>query len=436
MMFSRILLGMCCALSCSTALAALKDYGVPVGAMVVDPDWNDPTQKALVAREFDAATVGTFWTRTHPAPNVYDWSLTDAVVATYQPLGQKIQLTPLLWPYDKYTPQWVLDSQPGQAAEILDDHFRTALERYRGVADVWVVVNEAIGTGETDQLRDSWWSRALGEDYVVEAFRLARQYDPDAMLIYNDYGMEYSAARFSAMQGIVESLHAEGLIDGVGWQMHISPFTNVNAMGERMAWVADLGLANFITEMDVNLADGGSFEQQAAKYAEVLDAWLPHAHGGWFQTWGVGDDYSWLGQNARPLLFDGDLSPKPAYDAVDEVLQQYALLPPELPGDTDKDGDIDTADLTVLMQNFTGAVGMEGGKNWWQGDVDLDGDVDTADISLELQNYTGSQAVGAAGAVNTAGATVPEPSGLLLLLLGAGLAAMFAARSACRSRIA
>ena len=60
------------------------------------------------------------------------------------------------------------------------------------------------------------------------------------------------------------------------------------------------------------------------------------------------------------------------------------------PADTDKDGDVDTADLTTMFQNFTGAGGS--GKTMMDGDTDMDGDVDTADITTGFQNFTGALA--------------------------------------------
>jgi hypothetical protein len=60
-----------------------------------------------------------------------------------------------------------------------------------------------------------------------------------------------------------------------------------------------------------------------------------------------------------------------------------------LGGDTDLDGDVDTADTTTVFQNFTGAGGT--GKNWALGDTDHDGDVDTADTTTAFQNFTGAQ---------------------------------------------
>ena len=59
-----------------------------------------------------------------------------------------------------------------------------------------------------------------------------------------------------------------------------------------------------------------------------------------------------------------------------------------LPGDTDLDNDVDTADLTTAIINFTSAGGT--GKTWSDGDIDGDGDVDTSDLTTAIINFTGA----------------------------------------------
>ena len=90
-------------------------------------------------------------------------------------------------------------------------------------------------------------------------------------------------------------------------------------------------------------------------------------------------------------------------------------------GDTDGDLDVDTVDLTQMIMNYTGATGS--GTTWLTGDTDGDGDTDTVDLTTAIINFT--------GASNTATA-VPEPSGLLLLVLATGCLAATRFRS-CRS---
>ena len=58
---------------------------------------------------------------------------------------------------------------------------------------------------------------------------------------------------------------------------------------------------------------------QSEAYANLFRAILKHKDSIKVVTfWGVNDAVSWLGR-ARPLLFDGDDQPKPAFDAVMRV---------------------------------------------------------------------------------------------------------------------
>lgn len=76
-----------------------------------------------------------------------------------------------------------------------------------------------------------------------------------------------------------------------------------------------------------------------------------------------------------------------------------------IPGDTDADGDVDDSDLGVVFANYTGPVGAFGYKTLADGDLDGDGDVDDSDVGGVLAVYTGAVS------------SVPEPSGLLALLV-------------------
>ena len=325
-----------------------------IGVMALDPTWNTPQQKELVSREFNAVTVGTYWKRTHAARQTFDWSLTDAVVDWADGAGLGVHLHPLLYPADAHTPQWVQDSDPSEARAILEEHIRTAVERYRGVVDVWDVVNEAVAPTPTGGYRDTWWLRAMGPAYIVEAFRLARQYDPNAILLYNDYGVERSTAqhtaRWNTVKEILSTLAAENLVDGFGWQLHTTPDQVLGAdlvLAERMQWVEDQGLKNFVTELDMPIGPGDDqLEQQGDAYRRVAEIWLQHNNGGWLQTWGVYDKYSWLGDGKRPLLLDENYSPKPAYDGVFDALEQATSA------DFDRDDDVDGADLLQWQRGF------------------------------------------------------------------------------------
>jgi endo-1,4-beta-xylanase len=56
------------------------------------------------------------------------------------------------------------------------------------------VINEAISDyNETRayNLRDSFWYRKLGQDFIKYAFIFAHEADPRAKLFYNEYHIEH-----------------------------------------------------------------------------------------------------------------------------------------------------------------------------------------------------------------------------------------------------
>ena len=87
------------------------------------------------------------------------------------------------------------------------------------------------------------------------------------------------------------------------------------------------------------------------------------------------------------------------------------INPALMPGDANGDGKVDVNDLTIVLANYNHA-----GCTWWQGCMDGDptGTVDVNDLTIVLANYDTTYSSSAA-----AMAPAPEPSGLVLIGLGA-----------------
>jgi endo-1,4-beta-xylanase len=87
---------------------------------------------------------------------------------------------------------------------------------------------------------------------------------------------------------------------------------------------AALGLDIHITELDVTIAgtDAAQLELQADIYAGILEACLAVPACRSTTVFGFSDRYAWdeLG-DAAPLLFDADYAAKPAFRAVQRVLE-------------------------------------------------------------------------------------------------------------------
>jgi GH35 family endo-1,4-beta-xylanase len=194
---------------------------------------------------------------------------------------------------------------------------------------VWDVVNEAIDDS-TGGLRDTVFLRGLGPGYIAEAFRLAREADPEALLVYNDYGGEGLNRKSDAIYDLVRGLKAEGVpIDGVGLQMHISAggYPTAADIAANLARLADLGLLVNVSEMDVRIRDVAGdqatrLQRQREVYREVVGVCVarPGCHAVTF--WGFTDAHSWIdtffGED-DPLLLDEQYRAKPAFFGVEDA---------------------------------------------------------------------------------------------------------------------
>jgi len=291
---------------------------------------------------------------TQPTENNFNFSTPDAMVDWCMKNDVKVWGHTLLW--HAQTGRWFFEGPDGQPAsrelalERLKKHIFTVAQRYKGRVVGWDVVNEAIddrGTGRTENLRRSSWYTAVGPDVLTQAFKWAREADPDAELYYNDYNIEQGAVantgKHASSMMLLKRLIEEGApITGVGIQGHWHLDTNLADVEKAITNYASLGLRVAITELDVtatgdnsgefNVRGGGTipeenYQKQAEVYRKLFEIFLRHADVIDRVTfWGISDTRSWRGrQNA--LLFTGRLEPKPAFHALIEAASKNEAAP-------------------------------------------------------------------------------------------------------------
>jgi len=311
----------------------------------------DPNAAAIAERHFNTATAENDlkWQRIHPQLDQYNWEPADSYVA----FCEKNQMVTighcLVW--HSQVPRWVFRDDSGNALTRdallarMKDHITTVVGRYKGRIKGWDVVNEALN--EDGTLRSSQWLQIIGEgsedkkyDFIENAFRWAREADPDAELYYNDYNLETSKAKCDGAVAIVNHLKSKGIrIDGVGIQMH-GGLTHPSVEGLEYAIMnlAATGVKVMVTELDLrtqtrgyrgadinqvnrestsdpNAAAAQTQKKLADKYAEIFSVLLKHKKDISRVTfWGVYDKTSWIG--GSPLLFDRNYQPKEAFFAV------------------------------------------------------------------------------------------------------------------------
>ena len=310
---------------------AAASAGKWVGAAVQsDPLHDDATYAATVAKHFDYVTAEweMKWDPLQRQPGVFDFSGGDRIVGFAESHGMNVKGHALLW--HQATPAWVEELSPPELRIAIEDHIRTVVQHYRGRVAVWDVVNEAIDDS-TGGLRDTVFLRGLGPGYIAEAFRLARRADPDALLVYNDYGGEGLDRKSNAIYNLVKSLKESGVpIDGVGLQMHLSAvgYPSAADIAANVARLADLGLLVNISEMDVRIREltgdtASRLQRQREVYREVVGVCIfqPRCHAVTF--WGFTDAHSWIDSffaEDDPLLFDEQYQAKPAFFGVEDAL--------------------------------------------------------------------------------------------------------------------
>jgi endo-1,4-beta-xylanase len=324
----------------ATTLRSLADArGFAIGAAVDAGRLGQSAYRAVLDPEFNAVTPANEmkWDATEPTQGQFTYGRGDTVVSYAQGNGKKVRGHTLVW--HSQLPGWVTGGSftGDQLRQVMQNHIANVAGHFRGAVVDWDVVNEPFNDDGTR--RQSVFQQKIGDGYIADALRAARQADPGARLYLNDYNIDGVNAKSTAMYDLVRSLRQQGVpVDGVGIQGHLILGQVPSTLRDNIARIAALGVDVKITELDIRIptpADSTELAQQASDYRKVLDACLAVAGCRGVTTWGVGDADSWIpsvfpGQGAA-LLFDESYARKPAYDSVSAALGGPGTPPPSSP---------------------------------------------------------------------------------------------------------
>ena len=270
----------------------------------------------------------------HPAPDRYNFSGADALLAFAEANSMKVRGHNLLW-YQQ-VPGWILfPSSPWTPAalnKVLADHIATVVGHYKGRVYAWDVVNEPFN--DNGSMRSSVWYDKPGIGYagqgtkmIEQALRWAHAADPHARLFVNETGAEGFNAKSNAVYAMAKDFVRRGVpLSGIGIELHtgigFDQPGSLDALQANVKRLAALGLEVQFTEVDVDTPNGDRFgmSEEASVYRDLLDICLRQPQCSLFQTWGFTDAHSWLtrpnGVRGWPLPFDRAYRKKPAYRAM------------------------------------------------------------------------------------------------------------------------
>lgn len=315
--------------------ALAKQRGISIGTAVqMQLLGSDQSYQDLLVRHFSKVTpeYEMKFGPLHPERYRFDFTAADGIVAFAKQHDQEVRGHTLVW--HESLPNWLTEGKwtRDELIAILRQHINTVVGHYQGQLAVWDVVNEAVAE-DGNSLRNTVWLQKIGKEYIEMAFRFAHEVDPKARLFYNDYGGEELGKKSDAIYDLVKDLRQRNVpIDGVGLQMHVGIKNppNPEKVAANIKRLNQLGMEVQVTEMDVKISDGiGTLPQRLAAqsqvYRNMMQVCLSAQNCKGFSLWGVNDRYSWLprflNKPDAPLIFDESSRPKPAYEALLEVLK-------------------------------------------------------------------------------------------------------------------
>jgi endo-1,4-beta-xylanase len=341
----------------STGTPSLKatfknDFLIGTALSAQQIEEKDSGAAILVPQQFNAATPENIMKAEiiHPGWDKYNFDLADKLVAYAKKNDIKVTAHTLIW--HSQTPAFLRGIKDADSIkQYFVNHITTVASRYDGKVYSWDVVNEALN--EDGTLRNSIFLQKLGDDYIVEAFRLAQKAAPHTLLYYNDYNIEQPKKRAGAI-AIIKKIQAAGVrIDGVGIQGHWhADNVPMEEIEQSIKEFSALGIQVAFTELDLSVlpnprgrANSADINQTADYNAQInpytkglpdsVQQKLASSYANLFKLflkysdkisrvtfWGVNDGQSWLngfpvrGRTNYPLLFDRQFKPKPAFYAV------------------------------------------------------------------------------------------------------------------------
>jgi len=328
------------------AAAAGILYGA---AAAYGPLQNDASYAAHFAEECGILVPENVlkWGPVHPEPERYNFEPADFLADFARKNQIQMRGHTLVW-HNQLAP-WVATAVTKQnARRHLESHIRAVVGHFKGRMHSWDVVNEAVSPGDlrNDGLRKTPWLEHFGPEYLDSAYHTASETDPGALLVYNDYGLDYDEpgqeAKRAAVLNLLRDLKKRSVpLHAFGMQAHLSARQQKNFRPETLrrflGEIAGLGLKILITELDV--ADQSLPEDAAERdrgVAEVYESYLTAALSNQaliaVLTWGLTDKYTWLanqnkradGTPVRVLPFDRDFQRKPAWHAMAKAFDARA----------------------------------------------------------------------------------------------------------------
>lgn len=263
------------------------------------------------------------WTSLEREEGKPDYKMVDAFVEWCQSHNIRIKGHCLVWGLDRLGyPEWLARYAPEQVSEKVENRIKEVVSRYKGKIEIWDVVNEPLDC--------HWFETHMGPDYAVRSYKWAREANPDAKLVINEYGTLWNGKDKKFLEYCQNLMRQGTPLDAIGEQAHDGfLIPSPKKFFDTMDNLAKLGKEIHLTEITVP-SNGRKIDSDF-----VQGHWTPETHGKYYRylytlafshpnikaitLWAMWDGSSWLEQGG---IISQDWTPKPAYYELDSLINK------------------------------------------------------------------------------------------------------------------
>jgi GH35 family endo-1,4-beta-xylanase len=284
---------------------------------------------------FNSATVPFYWGDLEPdqgqkrfgeeSPHVWRRPPPDELVKWCKEHHIEPKGHALMYAKNMFMPGWTIQNNPEAFLKQGHKHMAEIAKRYGDTFPIWDVANEEI-----PRIRHLEQWHKVPDDYLEWCFKEADNLFPkNVKMLYND-GTEEVHKNIDEYKALFNRLIKQKIrIDGMGIQFHIYNRPSMlegklyppNELFNAYDQLSEMKLPLYITEITIpGKGDNGAVLQ--GKIVENLyRLWFSTPNMAGITWWNLGDGTAFEEENkAMGGLLDDEMNPKPAYEALDKLI--------------------------------------------------------------------------------------------------------------------